>query len=115
MFGQRFRLKIATIATAVTDGKATAFRIPAGAEIVVIEKLRVYSQDRNRQIKVEWNDQIVKMFAVDIEDHADPVQATNKEFWKVPKGHLGIPPCNFVAWALVQIRNAVMIRRLAGG
>ena len=76
MPGQRFRLTIATIATAVTDGKATAFRIPAGAEIVVIEKLRVDSQDRSQQVKVEWNDQIVTMFAVDVEDHGEPVQAT---------------------------------------
>ena len=76
MSGQRFRLKIATIATAVTGGKATAFRIPAGAEIVVIEKIRVDSQDRSRQVKVEWNDQTVTMFAVDIEDHAEPVQVT---------------------------------------
>lgn len=73
MFGQRFRLKIATIATAIMDGKEIAFRIPAGAEIVVIDRLRVDSQAQPRRVKVEWNSQIVTMFAVDIKERGEPV------------------------------------------
>jgi len=73
MLGQRFRLKTATVATAVIDGKETVFRIPADAELVVIETLCVDSQDLSPRVKVEWNGQVVTMFAVDIEDHGEPV------------------------------------------
>jgi hypothetical protein len=56
--GQRFRLRIATIATAVMDGKEIAFRIPAGAEIVMIERLPVDSYERTLRVKVEWTAQL---------------------------------------------------------
>jgi hypothetical protein len=65
--------KIATIATAIMDGKEIAFRIPAGAEIVVIERLRVDSQQRTLRVKVESNSQVVTMFAVDIKDRGEAV------------------------------------------
>jgi hypothetical protein len=48
------------------DGKEIAFRIPADAEIVLIERLRVDSQDRTRRVKVEWNSQVVTIFVVDL-------------------------------------------------
>jgi hypothetical protein len=73
MFGQRFRMNIATIATAVMDGKEIAFRIPAGAEIVVMESLPADSQDRTQRVKVEWNGQVVTMFAVDIKYRGEPI------------------------------------------
>jgi hypothetical protein len=73
MFGQRFRLRIGTIATAVMDGKDIAFRIPADSEIVVIERLRVDSKDRTRRVKMKWNSQVVTMFVVDIEERGEPV------------------------------------------
>jgi hypothetical protein len=68
MFGQRFRLKAATIALGFTDVKKTAFQIPAGAEIVVIDGIRVDPKDLTRTVSVEWESKTVTMFAVDLRE-----------------------------------------------
>jgi len=67
MFGQRFRLKTATIA--ITDGpeKRIAVQLPTGAQIVVLEHVQPNAPlDSSRQVNVEWDGKVVSMFLVDI-------------------------------------------------
>ena len=73
MFGQRFRLKAATIAVGFTDGKKVAYQIPAGAEIVVIDSIRVDPNDPSRTVSVEWNSKPFTMFAVDLRERGDRI------------------------------------------
>ena len=74
MFGQRFRLKATTIALAfAADGKKIAYQIPAGAELVVIDCIRVDPNDPSRTVTVEWESKTFTMFAVDLRERGDRI------------------------------------------
>jgi hypothetical protein len=69
MVKERYRLRTTTIATGIDNGMKTAFEIPAGEHIVVLERVQEHPWDeRTRQVEVEWDGRPVRMFAVDIRE-----------------------------------------------
>jgi hypothetical protein len=82
MFGQRFRLKTAAIATAEGPEKRVAVQIPAGAQILVLDDIEPGAPpDASRLVNVEWEGNVVSMFVVDIHEKGErmPPHAKRKQ------------------------------------
>jgi hypothetical protein len=76
MFGQRFKLKTATIATAEGPDTRIAVQLPIGAEIVVRDQVDSDGPaDPTRQVNVEWDGKMLSMFLVDIREKGEWVRA----------------------------------------
>lgn len=71
-FRARFRLKTPTNAVSNGNGKDEMLQVPANEEIIVLTPLDE-SQLPNRQVKVEWMGQKLKMFAVDVRDRGERI------------------------------------------
>ena len=73
--GSTFRLKSATIATVIQDGKWTAVQIPSGAEVSAIGAIPVQESDgKHQQIEIQWQGRTMKMFLVDLQERGEPIQ-----------------------------------------
>ena len=80
MLGQRLRLMTATIAVMNEPEKQTAVQLPAGAEIVILEQIRLNTPLNSRQqVDVEWNGKVVSMFLVDIHEKGERLPPQSKE------------------------------------
>jgi len=74
MFGQRFRLKTAAIATTAGPENRIAVQIPAGAHITVVDHLQSdLPPDSSAQVNVEWDGKVVSMFRVDIHEKGERI------------------------------------------
>ena len=70
--GEHFRLEQATIAIVFADGKEVATHIPAGTEIVAMERVEAAPDDLpNRRVSVQWDGKPIWMFAVDIQQRSE--------------------------------------------
>ncbi len=78
MIGQRFRLNKPTVALYLEGGKEVALEVPAGAEIVVTDDVKVAPMDPTLQVTVKWDGKIVKMFAVDIRQRGERISAVGR-------------------------------------
>lgn len=79
MFGQRFRLKTATIAITDAPEKRIAVRLPTGAQIVVLDQIQPDAQlDSSHQVTVEWDGKVVSMFLVDIHEKGERIPPQSK-------------------------------------
>lgn len=71
---QRFRVKMATIATTRVANKAIVTHMPAMAEILLLDELPpVPQRNRNEQVSVEWDGRRFRMFVVDILERCERV------------------------------------------
>ena len=73
MFGQRIRLNAPKLGLVFQDGREIAVRIPAGAEIFVIDSVPYPVVDPQQQVHVLWADKTLTMFALDIREGAEPI------------------------------------------
>ena len=71
-FRTRFLLKTPTVAVCHGTERDSLLSVPANEEIVVLTPLDE-STVPNRQVKVEWMGQELKMFAVDIQNHGERI------------------------------------------
>ena len=69
MIGQRFRMKIPTLAIMTQDGANIAVMIPKGAEVEVIDG----PLNGNRLVDVRWDGKTVMVFTNDIRDRGERV------------------------------------------
>ena len=60
--GRRFRLERATIAVGHIEGKRRVVTIPVGVIFKVVSE-----PNRDGMLDVNWDDQILEMFAVDVD------------------------------------------------
>lgn len=76
MQSQSYRLCRETRAIATIDGKSTVLTIPTGSIITVVDPQPVLEPPPTEaeMVAVEWDDKIVKMFAVDVEQRGERVQ-----------------------------------------
>jgi hypothetical protein len=66
---QRFRLKIQLMA--VSEDR-TIIAIPAGSEVVLLDSIEVSTPtDPPKQVSVQWLDQKLKLFAIDLFERAE--------------------------------------------
>jgi hypothetical protein len=78
--GSTFRLKSATIATVIQEGKWTAVQIPAGAEVSTMELIPVNeSEGRHQQIGINWEGKTMKMFLIDLQERGEHIQNANDQ------------------------------------
>jgi hypothetical protein len=73
MAQRTYRTNRPTLAIANRDGKNVVVTVPAGAPYIKAHDF----PPRNRLVEVEWNGQIVKMFAMDIGDRGELVAAAS--------------------------------------
>ena len=73
--GSTFRLKSATIAAVIEEGKWTVVQIPAGAEVSAMELIPVNeSEGRHQQIGIRWEGKTMKMFLIDLQQRGEHIQ-----------------------------------------
>lgn len=73
MLERRFRLRTDTIAIVVQDGKKVAFRIPAGAEILLIDRIPDPLVDPTQVVNATWEGKMLTLFAADIRDRGERI------------------------------------------
>ena len=75
MAGQRFRLKLATVATTEYGDRPCIVQLPQGAEIVVVDGIPAHRPaEASQQVAVRWRGRKFSMFVVDIEDRGERIQ-----------------------------------------
>jgi phosphatidylethanolamine-binding protein (PEBP) family uncharacterized protein len=79
MFGQRFRLKTATIATTVGPDQRIAVQLPSGTHFVVLDHIDPDAPlDSNHQVRVQCGGQVLSMFLVDIQEKSERIPPESK-------------------------------------
>lgn len=74
VFGQHFRLMDPAIATTLDAGRDIAVRLPAGAEVVALDRVSGdVLHEANQRVKIVWNNRTFSMFLVDVLEKCEPV------------------------------------------
>jgi hypothetical protein len=75
--GQHFRLMDPAIATTLDAGRDIAVRLPAGAEVVALDRVSEDALNEvNQRVRIVWNNRTFSMFLVDVLEKCEPVQAS---------------------------------------
>lgn len=72
MSGQRYRMKIPTLAVFIQDGHGRAMKIPKDAEIEVLDAL----PEHDRLVDVSWDGKAVRMFTADIRERGEQLDVS---------------------------------------